>query len=146
MNLAEIFEKFPSKDLCIQYIENIRWNGKPRCPYCQSPNDTPLPAEKRHHCNRCNTSFSVTVGTIFHHTHLPLQKWFLAVILILDAKEGISSRQLARDLNVNKDTAWRLAVKIREAMTDAEQRTILTGLAKRAVTNSGLVRYIKGVS
>jgi len=63
---------------------------------------------------------------IFHHTHLPMQKWFLAVTLVLNAKKGLSSRQLARDLKVNKDTAWRMGMKIREAMWEQGQREQIT--------------------
>ena len=128
MNLVEIFKLFPAQDDCLSYIEQARWKDKSRCPYCQSINTTSMPKEKRHHCNNCNTSFSVTVGTIFHHTRLPLQKWFLAVCLILNAKKGISSRQLSRDLKVNKDTAWRISMKIREAMFEPEQRNMLHGI------------------
>lgn len=130
MDLIEIFERYPTQDDCLNHLELVRWHGKPSCPYCRSPNATSVPHESRHHCNNCNTSFSVTVGTIFHHTHLPLQKWFLAVTLILNAKKGLSSRQLSRDLKVNKDTAWRIGMKIREAMAESEQRTLLTGLVE----------------
>jgi len=80
----------------------------------------------------------VTVGTIFHKTRLPLQKWFLAITLILNAKKGIAARQLARDLKVNKDTAWRISMKIREAMAQREQRTLLTGLVEMDET------YVEG--
>lgn len=86
--------------------------------------------QHRHHCNNCNTSFSATVGTIFHHTHLDLQKWFLGIGLILNAKKEISARQLAQDLEVNKDTAWRIRRKISEAMTQANHRELLTGLVE----------------
>ena len=74
MDIIEIFELFPTQADCIAHLEDVRWQGKPRCVYCQSTNVTPAPKEKRHHCNNCNTTFSVTVGTIFHHTHLPLSK------------------------------------------------------------------------
>src|SRR5271155_5779488 len=100
MNIIEIYKKFPTEKDCIAHLEIVRWKGKPICPYCKSDRVTPAPKESRHHCNACNTAFSVTVGTIFHHTHLDLQKWFLAISLILNAKKGISSRQLARDLQV----------------------------------------------
>lgn len=90
----------------------------------------PRPAEHRHHCNACNTTFSVTVGTIFHHTHLPLQKWFLALSLILNARKGISARQLARDLEINKNTAWYLSMRIRKAMIESSQRDLLHGLVE----------------
>jgi transposase-like protein len=89
-----------------------------------------MPKEKRHHCNSCNTTFSVTVKTIFHHTHLPLQKWFLAICLTLNAKKGVAARQMARHVHVNKDTAWRINMKIREAMSEREQRELLTGLVE----------------
>jgi hypothetical protein len=79
----------------------------------------------------------VTVGTIFHHTHLPLQKWFLALSLVLNAKKGISARQLGRDLEVNKDTAWRMAMKIRQAMTQQAQRELLAGIVEMDDTYIG---------
>lgn len=116
MNIIQIYKKFPTEKNCIQHIENVRWKGKPKCPYCTSERVSSYKKAFRHHCNACNTSFSVTVGTIFHHTHLDLQKWFLAISLILNAKKGISSRQLARDIEVNKNTAWSMQMRIREAM------------------------------
>jgi transposase-like protein len=118
MNIIEIYEKFPTEVDCIRYLEKIKWGDKPQCPYCDSTKSTPLPKEYRHHCNHCNTSYSVTVKTIFHRTHLPLQKWFLACCLVLNAKKGISSRQLARDLKISKDTAWSMQMRIRRAMNE----------------------------
>jgi transposase-like protein len=70
----------------------------------------------------------VTVRTIFHNTKLDLQKWFLAVTLILNAKKGISARQLQRDLEVNKNTAWSMAMRIRKAML--AQRELLHGIVE----------------
>jgi transposase-like protein len=81
--------------------------------------------ERRYHCNNCNTSFSATVGTLFHQTHLSLWKWFQAIALLLNPRGAPSVRQLAQCLEVNKDTAWRMALKIREAMTEREQRELL---------------------
>ncbi len=130
MNIMEVFRRFPTQDACFDYIEQVRWEGEPYCPYCGSTHATAFSKERRHHCNTCNTSFSVTVGTIFHKTRLPLQKWFLALSLILNAKKGISARQIARDLEVNKDTAWRISMKIREAMAQRQQRKMLTGIVE----------------
>ena len=137
MDIIQIYELFPTQDDCINHLEYVRWKDKPRCPYCKSINSTPLPTEKRYHCNTCNTSFSVTVRTIFHQTHLPLQKWFLAITIILNAKKGIAARQLGRDLHVNKDTAWRMAMKIRDAMVEREHRELLTGLVEMDETYIG---------
>ena len=130
MDITRIYEIFPKEEDCIAYLEKTRWNDKPKCPYCQSNSVTCVPKERRYHCNNCNTSFSVTVGTIFHHTHLPLQKWFLALCMTLNAKKGVAARQMARHLHVNKDTAWRMDMKIRQAMAEREQRELLTGLVE----------------
>jgi transposase-like protein len=118
MNIVSIYRKFPTEESCIAHLEAVKWKGRPVCPYCKSTKSTPLPKEFRHHCNTCNTTYSVTVGTIFHNTKLDLQKWFLGVTLMLNAKKGLSARQLARDLEVNKNTAWFMAMRIRKAMLD----------------------------
>src|SRR5258706_10350794 len=117
----QVFEKFATHDECIEHLERVRWHGKPSCPYCRFERVTPMPAERRHHCNNCKTSFGVTVGTIFHHTHVPLQKWFLAAVLVLNAKKRLSARQLARDLEVNKNTGWRMAMQIQKAVERRDQ-------------------------
>lgn len=124
MDITEIYRRYPAKVDCIKRLEQVRWNGKPICPYCKSDRTTPLPKEYRHHCNSCFTTFSVTVNTVFHHTHLPLQKWFLALSIIFNAKK-ITARQLARDLEVNKNSAWLLIMRVREAMTQPAQRELL---------------------
>ena len=135
MNIVQIFEKFPTQEACIAHLEKARWGDTVRCPYCGSTNTARTP--KRHRCYNCKTSFSVTVGTIFHHTHMPLQKWFLAISLILNAKKGLSALQLSRDLQVNKNTAWRIAMQIRKAMTQREQRHLLTGIVEMDETYIG---------
>ncbi len=128
MNIVNIYRQFPTEADCIAHIECVRWHGKPVCPYCKSDRVTPMPKEARHHCNACNTTFSATVNTIFHHTHLDLQVWFLAISLILNAKKGISGRQLARDLEVNKNTGWYIGMRIRNAMFD--QGDLLRGIVE----------------
>ena len=135
MNIVSVFEKFPKQKDCIQHLEKARWNGTPRCPYCASARTASL--QHRHRCYACKTSFSVTVGTIFHHTHVPIQKWFLAILLILNAKKSLSALQLSRDLKVNKNTAWRMAMQIRKAMTRKEQRNLLTGIVEMDETYIG---------
>ncbi len=135
MNIVKIFKRFPTQESCIAHLEKARWNGKPTCPYCGSTRTAP--SQHRYRCYACKTGFSVTVGTIFHHTHLPLQKWFLAISLILNAKKGISALQLSRDLDVNKNTAWRISMQIRKAMTQSEQRVLLTGIVEMDETYVG---------
>ena len=109
---------------CFAVLEQIRWGGKPTCPYCDSTNATAYKNEHRYHCNYCYTSYSVTVGTLFHKTHVDLRKWFLAIHLVLDSPGGISVRQLAREIGVNRNTAAYMIARIRKA-TDDEQQLIL---------------------
>lgn len=119
----------------MRHLEQVRWNGQPVCPYCQSKNVTSYKDDVRHHCNTCKTSFSVTVGTIFHNTKLDLQKWFLGMSLVLNAKKGISARQLSRDIEVNKDTAWRMLMQVRKAML--QDPALLQGIVEMDETHIG---------
>jgi hypothetical protein len=135
MNIITIFNKFPTQKSCIEYLEKIKWSNKPTCPYCHSQKHHSYPKEHRHYCQSCKTSYRVTIGTIFHDTRLPLQKWFLAIALILNAKKGISSRQLARDIEVNKNTAWSMQMRIRKAMIDTP--SLLSGIVEMDETYVG---------
>ena len=128
MDIVQIYILYPTDADCMRHLKSVRWNNEPVCPYCQSKNVTSYKAELRHHCNTCNTSFSVTVQTIFHNTKLDLQKWFLALTLVLNARKGISARQLSRDIEVNKDTAWRMLMQIRRAML--QDRELLQGIVE----------------
>ena len=130
MNIIEVYRRFPTHADCLFHLERARWNNNPQCPYCGSHNSTPLLNELRHHCNACNTSYSVTVGTIFHKTKVDLQKWFLAISLMLNAKKGIAARQLARDIEVNKNTAWYMNMRIRKALTQITDQTMLQGIVE----------------
>ncbi|MBD1836912.1 IS1 family transposase [Coleofasciculus sp. FACHB-64] len=103
---------------CIALLEQIRWSGKPKCPYCESTNYRKLKNEHRYQCNECFTSYSVTVGTLFHKTHVDLDKWILAIPLVLKSPAGISGRQLAKEIGVNKNTACYMIERIRRAITE----------------------------
>jgi len=118
MNIIQVYKQFPTHADCIKHLEKVRWNNEPVCPYCGSKNQSSLPKEQRYHCNNCNTTFSVTVNTIFHKTKVDLQKWFLAISLVLNAKKGLSARQLGRDIEVTKDTAWYMLMRIRKTFVD----------------------------
>lgn len=120
MDIIQIFQKFPTQKDCIKHLEQMRWGSKPVCVYCSSTNTNPLNQENRfrHYCNGCCKAFSVTVGTIFHGTHVPLQKWFLLISLMQNAKKGLSSCQAARDIQVTQATAWSMMHRIRKSMKD----------------------------
>jgi len=142
MNIVEITNRWPNQEAAINHLEKIRWGGHPVCPYCKSDKvcvhaskDKALP---RWQCERCHRAFSATVGTIFHHTHLPLQTWFLAIALMLNAKKNVSNAQLARDLNLPYKTAWSLALRIRNAMlTDPKQKRLFHGIVEMDETYIG---------
>jgi len=128
MNIVQVYRQFPSQKDCIIHLEKVKWGEKPICPYCKSERNTPCKGEQRYHCNSCNTTFSVTVQTIFHKTKIDLQRWFVAISLVLNAKKGISARQLARDIDVNKNTAWYMLMRIRRAMI--EHGNLLQGIVE----------------
>lgn len=116
MNIVRIYKKFPTQNECLRHLESIRWKDRPFCPYCNSTKSTRLKSGIRYHCNNCNTSYSATVGTIFHDTKLDLQKWFFAIYLVLNSQNRISSRMLSHNLSVNKNTGWLILNRIRRAM------------------------------
>ena len=101
---------------CIALLEQIRWSGKPICPYCHSANASLIKSEHRYHCNECFTSYSVTVGTLFHKTHVELPKWFRAIKIIIHQSKRVSIRQLASEINVNKSTSSYMISRIQDAM------------------------------
>ncbi len=119
MHSTEILQRFPNEKDCVAHLEKIRWGGIVKCPYCDSTHS--VRRDPRWYCYTCHTSFSVMVGTVFHHTHIPLQKWFLAIALTLNQSGEVSGMQLSRYLGVNKNTGWRMASRIRAAMLDYSQ-------------------------
>ena len=134
MNIVTIYKKFPTEEACILHLESIRWKDGVICTKCGSnktcknhKSNVETRSGKKWQCQDCSHSFTVTVGTIFHHTHLELQKWFLAISLILNAKKGISTRQLARDLDLPVKTAWSIGMRIRKAFK-SEEKELLKGI------------------
>lgn len=114
MDLKKIYKKFPTTESCYEHLERVRWGEAATCPYCKSKAATPIPKENRYRCNTCNTSYSATVGTLFKRTRMDLQKWFLAIHLVLNASGGYGIRQLGRDIEVTKDTAAMVLKKIKQ--------------------------------
>lgn len=115
-NLIEFQEYFKDEETCRKHLIQARWDGVPVCPYCNSEKVYLFKDGKTFKCaeNTCNNNFSVTVGTMYENSKLPLQKWFLAMYLIENHKKGISSCQLARDLGITQRSAWFVLHRIRE--------------------------------
>lgn len=111
MTLKDIYKRFPRERDCISFFEHIIWNDKPVCPYCKHHSYSAMKKEDRYHCNNCDTSYSVTVGTIFKKTKIDLRKWLFA-IYELNANPDTSARELAKKIGVTKDSAWLMTKKI----------------------------------
>jgi transposase-like protein len=128
-SIVHIYKRFPTPESCITHLEAVRWQGNPLCPYCHSErvgqkND----GGQRWNCHLCHKSFSVTVGTMFHNSHIDLQRWFLLVAIMFSAKKGVSACQAARDLEMRRPTVWGMMHKIRKAMKDDGR--LLAGLVE----------------
>jgi transposase-like protein len=117
LTLIAIYKRFPTAEDCIAHLEQIRWQGTPICPHCESSKSTPMTKERRYRCNGCNTSYSVTVKTLFHKTHVDLQKWYLLITLVINNTKDPSVRSLAERIQVNKNTANYMAMRVRRALT-----------------------------
>ena len=139
MNLITIFSLYPDQEACIEHLEAVRWRDEAHCPHCGSLSvgrkaDTHRIG--RWNCYGCKSSFNVLSGTIFEKTKIELQRWFLAIGLIVNAKKSMSSYQLSRDLEVNQKTAWYMQQRIRAAMA-ADQVSLLHGIIEADETYIG---------
>lgn len=109
-----------------EHLEKLLWPEGPVCPHCGVVNEATAMKGKSHRaglyqCNACREPFSVTVGTVYERSHIPLNKWLLATFLLSSSKKGISAHQLMRMLGLGSyRTAWFMAHRIRAAMAPAE--------------------------
>nr|WP_294927751.1 IS1595 family transposase [uncultured Flavobacterium sp.] len=131
LNTAQIFKSvfdmmgcLNSEKTCREHLEKLRWNGEPICPHCGSQREnhyrikTRGEEKGRYKCKDCRLPFSVTIGTIFEKSQIPLQKWFMAVYLFTTAKKGVSSFQLQRSIGVTQKTAWFMLNRIRNSISN----------------------------
>lgn len=116
-NLIQLTQYFSDEANCSTYLEQLRWNGAPACPYCNHTKIYRFGNGKIFKCAKCRKKFSATVGTIFENTKISLQKWFVAIYIASSHKKGVSSLQLAKDLGVTQKTAWFMLHRIREMLT-----------------------------
>ncbi len=125
MNLLKVTQTFKTEDAALDYLIRQRWPKGVRCLACDhdkvyriaTRGKTGKPC-RLFECADCRLHFSATTGTLFHDSHLPLQKWFIAMALMGEAKKGISANQIARHLGVQYKTAWHLCHRIRKAMQE----------------------------
>ncbi|QEC67249.1 IS1595 family transposase [Panacibacter ginsenosidivorans] len=122
-NLHELIATMPDDATCRKFLAESRWqDGKAICPYCGYGKCYVIENGKRYKCgsSACYKKFSVTVGTVFEASNIPLNKWFMACYLVTAHKKGISSYQLARDIGVSQKASWFMIHRLRELMRDKE--------------------------
>jgi transposase-like protein len=122
VNLMSVLEKYSTDEHCREALMHLRWPDGVKCLKCQSENVAPVSDRKVYVCYSCRYQFSVTVGTIFHDSHLSLTKWFLVTYLITESRKGISANQIKRMFGMSYKTAWYLCHRIRKAMAETEHK------------------------
>jgi transposase-like protein len=108
-----------TEERCRRYLEELRWPDGIRCPRCDGRSISPIRARRRFYCRGCRHFFSLTSGTIFHNSHLPIWKWFVAIKLILDTDRGLPANELTMLLGGSYKTAWFAEHRIRGAICEA---------------------------
>jgi transposase-like protein len=130
MSLAEFVQRFGAEEQCEQALFEWRWPQGFRCPGCGYGGACWLERRKVLQCHRCHRQTSLTSGTIFAATKLPLRVWFLAMYLLSQAKNGISGMELARSLGASYNSAWLIKHKLMQVMAEREAGRRLRGLVQ----------------
>jgi len=111
----QLFQMFPDSESARVYLEGRLWPKGPRCPICGLGDRVGNHSPGLYRCFQCKEAFSVRTGTIFERSHVPLHKWLYAMYLLVTARKGISSLQLAKQIGVTQKTAWFQLHRLREA-------------------------------
>ena len=114
----QLFEMFPDQETARVYLEGRLWPNGIRCPVCGLGERITTRKGGFYRCNQCKEDFTVRTGTIFERSHVPLHKWIYAMYLVVTARKGISSMQLAKEIGVTQKTAWFILGRLREARGD----------------------------
>jgi transposase-like protein len=136
LDLFGLIQKYGDEDKAREFIESLRWPNGPVCPHCESAEVyrlTPKPTSKSPgrkgllKCAKCRKQFTVTVGTIFEDSRIPLSKWVIAIHLLCSSKKGMSAHQIHRMLGITYKSAWFMMHRIRYAMTQEPLVSKLSG-------------------
>ncbi|MCB9188046.1 MAG: IS1595 family transposase [Flavobacteriales bacterium] len=133
-------ERFGTEEKCQEFIKEVKWgDGRPECPHCGNKHlNYYLSTRDMWKCSskNCRKQFSLIKGTIFENTKIPLTKWFKAIFFFVIMKRGISSCQMARNLEVEQRTAWFIMQRLREVVAE-EANIILEGVVEADETQIG---------
>lgn len=124
MTLTDLMQMFSTDEQCRALLIRLRWPYGVECLRCKSKDVFEVTNYSKFECKECGYQFSVTTQTVFHDTHLSLEIWFMAVLLLVEARKGISANQVRRTLGVSYKTAWYLCHRIRAAMAGAEKQML----------------------
>jgi transposase-like protein len=125
--LQEAIRYFSNEETCVQFVAAMRWTDGVTCPKCQSKNIAFVKSRAVWQCKGCRKQFSVKAGTIFEDSPIKLSQWLCAMWLIVNAKNGISSYEVARSLGVTQKTAWFMMHRIRLALQKGSIERKLSG-------------------
>jgi transposase-like protein len=118
ISTLELFAMFPDQEAARVYLEKRLWPEGPRCPCCGLGNRITARKGGYYRCNQCKEDFTVRTNTIFERSHVPLHKWIYAMYLLVTARKGISSMQLAKEIGITQKSAWFVLGRLREACGD----------------------------
>src|SRR5579872_5954819 len=115
ISIFQLFEMIPDQGSARIYLEGRLWPNGPRCPVCGLGERITERKGGFYRCNQCKEDFTVRTGTIFERSHVPLHKWIYAMYLLVTARKGISSMQLAKEIGITQKSAWFVLHRLREA-------------------------------
>ena len=120
-SLIEMTRYFSSPDVCVEFVASLRWlDGKIICPHCNGDRAGFLKTRRIWKCKVCRKQFSVKTGTIFEESPIALDKWLMAIWLVVNCKNGISSYELAKDLGLTQKSAWFMLHRVRLALKSGD--------------------------
>ena len=127
LSLDDFAARYGTEEQCRQALFKMRWPQGFRCPCCGGERHCEIKGRHVYQCAQCRHQTSLIAGTIFQATKLPLRVWFLAIYLLTQSKNGVSSLELARHLGVAQYTAWGIKHKLMQVMLERENHKPLTG-------------------
>lgn len=141
-SLVHLIDTLQTENDCREFLEKLRWKNEPICPHCGSVSENHYKLRSKgrfkglYKCRDCRNRFTVTVGTMFEGSHIKLRQWFLAIYIFSSHKKGISSVQLAKDINVTQKSAWFMLSRIRHNFRDKSE-VVFEGITQADETYVG---------
>jgi len=112
ISISDFMDQYGTEQKCRDTLFELRWPDGFVCPKCDNKTYCEIKGKRLLQCNRCHHQTSLIAGTIFQSTHLPLNKWFLAIFLLTQTKNGVSALELSKQLGVSYNAAWRTKHKL----------------------------------